>query len=472
MKINLTNKIFFKIEFWIIFIFLLRLYGISNPPLETAHNWRQVTGLMVVRNFLEENSNILYPRIDDTQGDTGIIGMEFPVMNYICFIISKIFGYTDWYGRLINLIVSSIGIYFFYKIIKEHFNHKIAFYSSLSLIFSIWFVFSRKMMPDTFSISLVFIGLYYGLRFLKRYFITDIFLYILFFSLGILAKIPAGMYLVIFAIPFFSKNIKFKYKIVFSFSTLIPLSLTYLWYFVWNPYLSAKYGVWYNSGNDFFIGFSELSGNLDLILKKFYFESFYSFVFFALALIGIGFAIIKSNYKILVVFALLSFIFVLYIIKSGHYFYEQNYYIIPYVPILALLIGYTFSFINKKWLISILLICGISECIINQYQDFTIKQSELYKLNLEAIADSVTNKTDLIVINGNDNPQQLYLSHRKGWICTDKNIDDTAYIKGIAKKGCDYIFVNKNTFNKKYNGTPIYDDANFQIFKIDIMENN
>lgn len=93
------------------------MIGITNPPLEIGHNWRQVTGLMVSRNYLEVDPNILYPRIDDNNGSTGIIGMEFPSMNYTYFLISKTFGYTHWYGRLINLIISSLGLFFFYKLI-------------------------------------------------------------------------------------------------------------------------------------------------------------------------------------------------------------------------------------------------------------------------------------------------------------------------------------------------------------------
>jgi hypothetical protein len=52
---------FFKrIEFFILLYFLIRLYGITDPPLEVAHHWRQVTGLMVARNFLEVDNNIFF----------------------------------------------------------------------------------------------------------------------------------------------------------------------------------------------------------------------------------------------------------------------------------------------------------------------------------------------------------------------------------------------------------------------------
>ena len=111
-----------RIEFWIVFFFLIRLVGITNPPIEISHSWRQVTGLMVARNFQESDNNILYPRVDDNNGETGIIGMEFPVMNYIYFIFADLFGYSHWYGRLINLIVSTIGLFYFYKIIEKYFG--------------------------------------------------------------------------------------------------------------------------------------------------------------------------------------------------------------------------------------------------------------------------------------------------------------------------------------------------------------
>ena len=55
-------------------------------------------------------------------------------------------------------------------------------------------------------------------------------------------------------------------------------------------------------------------------------------------------------------------------------------------------------------------------------------------MELESIADLVSSKKDLIAINGNDNPQQLYLVHRKGWTCSDSLITDLSFINNIQKK--------------------------------------
>ena len=89
------------IRFWIFIFFIIRLIGITNPPLEVSHNWRQTTVTMVARNFLEIDNNIFYPRIDIAGEKTGITGMEFPILNYLIYLVSEVFGYEHWYGCLL-----------------------------------------------------------------------------------------------------------------------------------------------------------------------------------------------------------------------------------------------------------------------------------------------------------------------------------------------------------------------------------
>ena len=127
---NLIRTMLRDIRFWIVVFFILRLVGITNPPLETGHNWRQSLTCMIARNFLEIDNTILYPRIDMAGEKTGIIGSEFPFFNYLIYLISELFGYEHWYGRLINLSISSLGIWYFYRLAKEYFSREIAFNAS------------------------------------------------------------------------------------------------------------------------------------------------------------------------------------------------------------------------------------------------------------------------------------------------------------------------------------------------------
>ncbi len=156
---------------------------------------------MVARNFLEIDNNILFPRIDFAGEKSQITGMEFPLLNYICYIIAKIFGYRHWYGRLVNLVVSSFGLWFFYKLLFKYFIKQVAFYSTFILNASIWFQFSRKIIPDTFAMSMIIAGIYFGNNYLenKKHELINLFFYLVLFVLGVLAKLPSGYLLIVFA---------------------------------------------------------------------------------------------------------------------------------------------------------------------------------------------------------------------------------------------------------------------------------
>ena len=80
-------KSLYDIRIWIVLFFCIRLIGITDPPLEIGHNWRQTTVTMVARNFLEVDNNIFLPRIDFAGEKTGISGMEFPFLKYLIYLI-------------------------------------------------------------------------------------------------------------------------------------------------------------------------------------------------------------------------------------------------------------------------------------------------------------------------------------------------------------------------------------------------
>ena len=115
---EMASRYIKDIRVWICVFFLLHLTTITLPPLEPASTWRQTDGLMVARNFYEVDANIMYPRVDVAGDKTGIVGCEFPFLNYLIYLLALVFGYAHWYGRLIDLIVSSVGVYYLYRLIK------------------------------------------------------------------------------------------------------------------------------------------------------------------------------------------------------------------------------------------------------------------------------------------------------------------------------------------------------------------
>lgn len=322
-------------------------------------------------------------------------------------------------------------------------SEKIAFHSTLLLSTSIWFCYARKMMPDTYCISLMFIALYFGIRFLKDKKNYQILIYLVFSSLAILSKIPAGIYFIVPLIFLFDKKYRLRNRILLGVATLPALISTYWWYFVWNPHLSQKFGNWYNSGVSFKEGASIIFHHLGKVAHSFYFDSFFSYIAFAIFIAGLVLMFVKKEKKLIIAFVFPLLVFVVYILKSGPMFL-QSYYIIPFVPVMALVGGYALSLIHLKWLCYVLLVAAMLESIANQSHDFLIKKSEQYKMSLPRIIQKIASKNDQIAVNGNGNPQLLYLSHHKGWIYDNEDLFDTNYIQRIKRLDCRFLVVDKH----------------------------
>jgi hypothetical protein len=445
--------LFKDIRFWIVFFFLIRMYGITNPPLEVAHNWRQTTGTMVTRNFYEGSSNILYPKIDFAGEKTGITGMEFPLLNYLDYLVSEVFGYQHWYGRLINLIVSSFGIWFFFRLLKRYFTKETAFNASIILLTSIWFAYSRKIMPDTFATSLVIIGFYYAALFFeeeKRKWL-HILLFASFTLLGVLAKLPAGFLLVLYVFFIFNRKISIHLKIVFFVVSGIILAPIAWWYFSWVPYLVEKYEFWhFFMGKPISIGARELIENIGDGLKHFY-DSALKFIGFGLFLVGLFFAFKKRSQLLLWILGLGFAAFLVIALKAGFTFTHHSYYIIPFVPIMALVAGYGVAGIQKNRVQIILLAVIILEGTLNQIHDFRLKEHERAFVKLESDLDQFSKRSDLIVVNTIDNPTPIYFAHRKGWVASNDELLNEVFRKDIHQKGCKYIVILK-----RYLGGELY----------------
>ncbi len=462
------------IRFWIILFFLVRLFNIVQPPLEIAHNWRQVTGNMVARNFYEVEANLLYPRLDFNGNDSPIAGMEFPVMNYVHYLMAELFGYAHWYGRLINLILASLSIFYFFKIIRRYFNQEHAFNAAMVLIFSLWFSYSRKAMPDIFSISLCLISLYYGLRFLyDRPNIKNGLLFFVLGCIGVLSKIPSAFVFAVLLIPFLDRKIELNRKVVSGILSICLLVPSLWWYFAWVPYLTETYGFdHYFMGDPFIQGVGEVFANLGDTFKKFYADAlgYFGFILFVLS---VGYAIKLRKTSLLYILGLLSLVFLVFIFKSGYNFPHHSYYILPFVPVMAFVIGWGLTQIKRKEVAYILLALIAVENIANQQHDFFTKESEKHKLGLEQILDQYSDQSDLIAISGAPNPQEMYFAHRKGWIFTESEVNNEEFLTKLKYGGCKLIVVNRHHFDRRFEGFEIiYEDENYRLQYIGLQAND
>ncbi len=469
LKRILDVQIFRDIRFWIVFFFIIRLYGITFPPLEIGHNWRQTDGLMIARNFYEIDSNLFFPRVDLAGEKTGIVGSEFPILNYLLYIAYSIFGYEDWYGRLIVLIFSSFGAFYFHKLIRRYFGESTAFNSTMLLLVSLWFSYSRKTMPDVFAASMCFFSLYNAVQYLESGKKLQLLVFFIFGALACLAKILAATILTVLIFPMLSSHILVQRKIVLSVFSVFILAGVYWWYFVWVPYLNTTYGFpqHFFMGMSFTEGVAQIREHWPLVLKRFYSTPF-KYVGFIAFLTAILISIRKKCWLPLGIFAIPFIAFLVLLTKTGAFVIGDHYYLLTVIPCMAFITGYGLTLISKKIIVVIVLTIVGTESIAAQIYDFRLRQPFVALDGLEAIMDNISRRSDLIAINSETHsPTAMYFAHRRGWGATNAELSDSTFLNTIKTNGCKYVVVIKKLYgNLDLEYPAIYDSEYFKIYDL------
>jgi 4-amino-4-deoxy-L-arabinose transferase-like glycosyltransferase len=457
------------IRFWIIVFFIVRLYGITNPPLDSATVWRQCDVLMIARNFYEGDSNILYPKIDIGSNLNGTItGSEFPIYNYVIFLISQIFGYENWYGRLINLIITSVAVFYLHKIMSRYFSKEAAFNSSVLLLASGWFSYSRITIPDIFAASLCIVALYFSLKFFETGKKTHLLIFTLLALIGCLAKISASSLLTVLLIPFLSKDNLLSRKIAIGFSAIVILAAVVTWYFFWVPYLNSLGTTYFFMGLPMSEGWQHIVEEPAKFAKRFYDDPLkYTGSILLLTSIYLCF----KHKKFLAVFAFLIPLvaYSLFVLKSGKWFYINGYYFLMIVPPIVVLCGFGLSLFKNKSLQILFLIIVALENIGNQAHVFEIKKPYVPYITLEQVFDDLgSTRKELIAVGCDDcSSASIYMSHRKGWILASADFANDN-IEKLKNAGLKYILIQKTlhgiTVDIPYE--QIYDSEDYRIYKL------
>lgn len=475
------------VRFWILLFFLLRLIGITQPPLEVAHNWRQTTVTMVSRNFYETDARIWLPKVDMAGEKSGITGMEFPLFNYLIYLMSLLFGYTHWYGRLINLVISSAGIWAFYRLVKRFLDEKTAFNATLILLPSLWLMYSRKIMPDTFSVALVVLGLDAACRWLyDRKAWPWLCVAALLIAAGLLSKVPAGLALALLPFLLLDKTQPVKRRLILFAVSTAALLPTLWWYAFQVPFLNEKGGfVHFFMGKPFLDGAAELMERIGLMAGMFY-DIALKFSGFALFLIGLVSLFFVPDKKLLVWFLLSSLLFLGFMFRAGENFVRHSYYMVPFIPVMAVVAALGLSRLSAglipnagtkranvtakprlQWLPTALLALVILEGVLNQQHDLRIKDESKALLRLETLMDSLDPSGGLVAVNSGQYPTPLYFAHRKGWLLENHQMANEKLTDSLKTLGLKKIIVLKKAFGTpiSLNKTILYDDADFSVYE-------
>ncbi len=429
---------------WLVLAFVHRLITITQAPLESAHNWRQAMMCMVARNFYEVDPNIFYPRIDSPGNLSGVTGMEFPLLNYLIYLVALVFDYDHWYGRLINLLISTLGIYAIYKYLSGFYQRRVVFATSIALLFSIYYYYSRKVMPDMFAVSLVFIGLWAWSKYVNDGRLKWLLFGVISMLFGVLSKLPIVAALPLIWPLIFQANR--RQRVILITSLFLVGVLVAMWYFAWVPHLKELGKTdRYFMGSSLYETLGYLVADPLRVLAVFYQYAVGISGFLAM-LVGLYFLLLYGlRERLMFISALLLVLVILFV--SGDRFYEHHYYIIPFVPFMALAIGMATDKLKGGWFALVLVVIS-AEGIIRRWDDQFIKSGKEI-VNLEEIIAPYVAKDQTIVVNSEEIPTPLYFAHRRGWVTWNQSLMQPGFREKLKTQGCGFVLVLKKRFGSE-----------------------
>ncbi len=405
-----------------------------------SENWRQADGISIAKNFLTDGPQVLYPKIDHAGQLTGIVGCEFPLMNFMVFLLFKMFSVGWWQGRLVNLVFSSLGTYYFYQLVHRFLSRKMALPAAIILITSIWFAHSRKFMPDVLSTSLVIMGVYCGLNFLKKTKGNGWLVgFILFVASGMLSKIPSAIVLAFIIPEMFNPQVEQQRKYWLLTSLIVVFIPVVLWYFYWVPHLTKAYGYsYFYMGSSMIDGFKSLLLNLPDLLAKFYYDAMH-FIAFGFVTIGLWFLYKNKEWVILKILGIACVLLAIYLLKAGEHVIIHSYYLIPFIPFMAITAAYSIIQFKQLKVQRVIVALIVLEGIGNQQHDFRYSARQIYHQKLAYLANDFIPKDKKIVVNYGYNPTMLGFLDRKGWTKESSFLADKKQMDELINANCAFL---------------------------------
>ncbi len=334
-------------------------FSYLKVPASGHHVWRQCNTLAVARNYAELDMNILYPRIDKNYGTDGITGPQFTSYDYTLAWLYRIFGFSQFTHRWWSLMISFSIIAGLFYLSNQFFPYKnIAFWSTFAVLgIPEFYYHSFNAVPDILAMSAMIWAWYFYNRLNKSYSWIHAWCSALLLAL-------AGMTKLMFLIPGFvfigdiwnrgafpsQKNVRNYRKLwpKWLLISLISLVFSYAWY-RWAHYLT--YLHWLNEFVHEIRFFNSGGEVLKALFQNLSIDLFETWVGYPLILLVFGgwFFVFKNKQLWVdkrILFLILATL--LYYIVMQKQLQIHGYYILLFVPFIALNIAY---FLNNLYMI-------------------------------------------------------------------------------------------------------------------------
>ncbi len=475
----------------------------------SVHAWRQCNTLAVARNFHQEKMDIMNPRVDRRLDTNGVTGMQFPSYEYIVAFAYTIFGEHNWVHRLVSLLISFWGALGMYWLTKFLLKHEVAAgFAAFAYTFSPdLYYFGFSALPDILALASSIWGLYYFLIWysqpnstsvphspftihnsqLNLYYISSLFLITL-AGLTKLQFLAVGFFIAPLVLIGFNKIENGKKKISALIIFGIVSCLVPLWWYKRSVELIKSsgledFGITFRPEGDLLKGLQTIIQNLTSDLPDLLLNYFSFFLF----LISIYYFFKNKFWKSFWFLPMLVYTLALiaYHIIELAQMNVHSYYMMPYYPVLFLMIGYAVkNSYDKKYGYTFLMLVLILSPIATGFRIIPSRFTktnpgipvELYNNSTRSLLIKSTPSNALCIV-GPDISGCIYFYHleKKGFGFNDVNdltevLNSETRLENYVRRGARYIYTNDSNINKIQEIQNHFEKINtvgdFQVYKL------
>ncbi|MDX2247939.1 MAG: glycosyltransferase family 39 protein [Bacteroidia bacterium] len=194
-------------------VFLFIYYGYQNilplPP-EGIHSWRQSDCASMAWNYYSTTANFFTPHFHNLfWGGTGSSAGEFPLIYWVSGMLYRLLGPGEWIFRSLNILIVFAGLWGYGRTTHLLTGEKFwpvmaitAVFVSPAMVF-----YTNNFLPDAPAIGFSLLGWWFFFQFRESQIHRQFVWALVFFTLGMLIKLSAGISLLMAgAIWFFEWN--------------------------------------------------------------------------------------------------------------------------------------------------------------------------------------------------------------------------------------------------------------------------
>lgn len=345
----------------ICFIGFVFNFNTLNEFPQYKHCWAQADRYALSVGFVNNGGDFFHPETyilnNQFPGDfeipreTSITSVDFPIHDYIVSLIMRLFNTTNpWCFRLYVLLYGIIGLFYLYKLTYLFTSNVLK-----SLIVTVFAAFSPTLiyyqsgfLPSVPSLANAIIALYFLFKYYKTYCKRDFWLFVLFITLAILARLPFVMLLLAISGQDVLKSIRYRKINYLHWIGYATSLLCVLLYYFYNLHLRNQFGSLFLNSLMPANNFSELVEFTEAVFERWFFKYFTGYHYLLLLAFIVLFVynrfVLKTKFiledtKSLMVIALILFCgCLLYYRAMTFQFLDHDYYVLDtfYLPIVLL----------------------------------------------------------------------------------------------------------------------------------------